>query len=226
MIEIKGQKFNVEINRKRIKNAYLRLEGDTIKVSAPLSMPDYEVYKFIEEHRNWVYRNYNKEAYRMRTSRLYKGGDTFYLYDIPYKLVRLIGKKDVKIRDNTIYLTYKNDDGEDGIKYLYKYLDKYLLSKANDFLEKYRNSILLDYGYHQKPELKARAMSSKWGVCFVSKNSITISSYLIHYPIDCLEYIMVHEMTHFIVPDHSRRFYQVVENNMPDYKSTTKKLKP
>ncbi|MBQ1625320.1 MAG: M48 family metallopeptidase, partial [Erysipelotrichaceae bacterium] len=57
------------------------------------------------------------------------------------------------------------------------------------------------------------------------KNSITISSYLIHYPLYCLEYIMVHEMTHFIVPNHSKRFYEVVVNNMPDYKRAVKRLK-
>ena len=75
------------------------------------------------------------------------------------------------------------------------------------------------------PELKCRIMTSKWGVCYTRKNKITVSSYLIHYPLQCLEYIMVHEMTHFIVPNHSKRFYEVVANHMPDYKSASNRLK-
>ena len=84
---------------------------------------------------------------------------------------------------------------------------------------------LEDYGYHQIPELKCRIMTSRWGVCYTKKNKITISSYLIHYPLKCLEYIMVHEMVHFIVPNHSSRFYELVSANMPDYKEAVQRLK-
>ena len=224
MIEIKGLKFNVEINHKRIKNLYLRLDGDTIIANAPMNMADYEVYRFIETKRNWIYRVYDSETFKRRMTRLYNGGDTFYLYNNPYKLVKLIGKKDVTIKENTIYLTYK-EDNEDAIRYLYKYLDRYLLLKANEFVDRYQNGILNDYGYYLRPTLKAKIMKSKWGVCYTRKNMINISSYLIHYPIECLEYIIVHEMTHFIIPNHSKRFYQIVENNMPYYKSANDKLK-
>ena len=224
MLEIKGIKFNVEINHKRIKNLYLRLDGNNIIASAPMMMSDYEVYQFIETKRNWIYKVYNDSVYKQRLTRLYKGGDTFFIYNNPYRLVKLIGKKDVTIKDNTIYLTYK-EDNDDAIRYLYKYLDKYLLNKAEEFVDRYQNGILYDYGYNLKPMLKAKIMKSKWGVCYTRKNTINISSYLIHYPIDCLEYIIVHEMTHFIIPNHSKRFYQIVENNMPYYKSANEKLK-
>ena len=84
---------------------------------------------------------------------------------------------------------------------------------------------LKDYGYNQIPKIKCKIMSSKWGVCFTRKNLINISSYLIHYPFECLEYIMVHEMTHFLIPNHSKRFYEIVSNNMPNYKVASDKLK-
>ena len=223
MLEIKGIRFEVEITHKRIKNLYLRLDGKTIKASAPRYTPDYEVYRFIESKRDWIYNAYCYAIYKKHTSNKYSGGDTFYLYNVPYKLERIIGKKNVSIKDNTIYLTYK-DESEDSIKYLYKYLDKYLLLKAEEYLGKYLY-FLRDYGYMQIPELKCKIMTSKWGVCYPSKNRINISSYLIHYPYECLEYIMVHEMTHFIIPNHSKRFYEVVRKNMPDYKTAANKLK-
>ena len=191
MIEIKGIRFEVEITHKRIKNLYLRLKGNRIMASAPLRMPDYEVYRFIESKRDWIFRAYDQMKYKERISNLYRGGEYFYLFDEPYRLVRQIGRSNVSIQDKTIFLRYK-DDSDDGIHYLY---------------------------------MKCRIMKSKWGVCYTKKNSITISSYLIHYPLYCLEYIMVHEMTHFIVPNHSKRFYEVVVNNMPDYKRAVKRLK-
>ncbi|MBR5754345.1 MAG: DUF45 domain-containing protein [Erysipelotrichaceae bacterium] len=224
MVEIKGVVFNVEITRKKIKNMYLRLDGNTIKASVPVRMPEYEVYRFIESRKPWIYRAYDSQAYKLRTSMIYRGGDVFYVYGSPYRLVRSVGKKGFSIRDNVIYLSYK-DDSEDGIKYLYKQFDRQLLQRAETLVDKYRESILIDYGYELRPELQAKIMKSRWGVCYMKKNRINISSYLIHYPLDCLEYIVVHEMTHFIIPNHSKRFYQIVGNNMPGYKDIVKKLR-
>ena len=223
MLEIKGKRFDVEIVHKKIKNLYLRLHGDKVTASAPLNMPDYKVYQFIESKRDWIYRTYELMSYKNRTSSKYHGGETFYIFDEPYGLIRTIGKKGVSIKDRTIHLSYP-DEEEDGIRYLYKHLDKFLLQRADYFLQKHI-MFLKDYGYHEMPELKCRIMTSKWGVCYTRKNRICISSYLIHYPLYCLEYIMVHEMTHFIVPNHSKRFYEVVGRNMPDYKDAVKRLK-
>lgn len=223
MIEIKGIRFEVKIEHKRIKNLYLRLKDNVIMASAPLRMPDYAVYQFVESKRDWIYKAYDRMVYNKRISNLYRGGDVFYIFDEPYKLVKQIGKSNVTIMNRTIFLTYK-DESEDAIKYLYKALDKEVLKLAQYYLNKHL-PFLRDYGYMEVPELKCRIMTSRWGVCYTRKNRITVSSYLIHYPKQCLEYIMVHEMTHFIVPNHSRRFYEIVANNMPDYKSASNRLK-
>ena len=223
MIEIKGISFKVEIHRKRIRNLYLRVEDDTILASAPLNMPEYEIYSFINTKRNWIYNTYNYYQYKNNVTHMYKGGDIFYVYNVPFKLVKSIGKKNITVRENTIYLTYRNDS-EDSIKYLYKYFDKLLIIKAEEFLLKHLD-FLKDYGYNLTPEIRCKIMSSKWGVCYTRKNLINISSYLIHYPFECLEYIIVHEMTHFIIPNHSKRFHEIVANNMPEYKRASDKLK-
>ena len=223
MLEIKGVRFEVEITCKRIKNMYLRVNGEKLMVSAPFLMPEWRIYRFLEEKRDWIYRAYEKSLQKQKKSLIYKEGDVFYLYGKPYKLIRKNGKKNVEIDEDAIILTYKEDSTED-IRYLYKHLDKYLLKQAEIFFNQYKY-ILDDYGYHQIPELNCRIMSSKWGVCYTRKNKIVISSYLIHYPLDCLEYIVLHELTHFIIPNHSRRFYDIIERNMPDYKTSQKKLK-
>ncbi|MBQ1307470.1 MAG: M48 family metallopeptidase [Erysipelotrichaceae bacterium] len=223
MLEIKGIRFEVEITRKRIKNMYLRVNGDKLMVSAPYLMPEWRIYRFLEEKRDWIYKAYEKSSQKQKRSLIYREGDVFYLYGKPFKLIRINGKKNVEIDDDTIVLTYKEDSTED-IRFLYKYLDKYLLKQAEVFFNQYQY-ILEDYGYHQIPEISCRVMSSKWGVCYTRKNKIVISSYLIHYPLDCLEYIVLHELTHFIIPNHSRRFYDIIERNMPEYKTSQKKLK-
>ena len=223
MLEIKGIRFEVEITRKRIRNMYLRIKENHLLVSAPAGMPEWQIYRFLEEKRDWILRAYERSLQKQKRSLIYQEGDVFYVYGKPFHLIRKNGKKNVEIVDDSIVLTYKEDSNED-IRFLYKSLDRYLLKQAETFLSRFL-FILDDYGYHQIPELNCRLMSSKWVVCHTRKNKIVISSYLIHYPLDCLEYIILHELTHFIIPNHSRRFYDIIERYMPGYKSVVKKLK-
>ena len=223
MIEIKGIQFSVNIERKRIKNLYLKVNGTTIEASVPFYVLDYEVYKFINTKRDWVYNAYLHSQYKMKTTLKYMGGDSFYIFNEKYNLItNKANRSSCKIVDKNIYLNYSNEETK--IDYLYKYLDSKLLLEAKKLLDKYMY-MLIDYGYKYTPELSARKMTSRWGVCYTKKNKINVSSYLIHYPLDCLEYIIVHEITHFIVPNHSKRFYEIIERNMPNYKKANEKLK-
>ena len=223
MVEIKGIRFDVEITKKKIRNIYLKVDGNKIYASCPYYVANYEVYNFIESKKSWIYRVYQYSLISPKYRYAYRGGDTFYIFGEEHKLVRNIGRKKISIDQKTIYFTYK-DDSLDGIKALYKYLDRILLNKAKEYLDKYRN-VLLDYGYIDEPVLNARIMTSKWGVCYTRNNKININSNLIHYPLVCLEYIMIHELTHFIIPNHSKRFYEIIMNNMPNYKEANSFLK-
>ena len=74
--------------------------------------------------------------------------------------------------------------------------------------------------YHLEfPDVKIRDMKSRWGSCTPAKNSITLNRKLIHYPFEFIEYVVLHEFVHFIQPNHSKAFYNIIENYMPDYKT-------
>ena len=85
--------------------------------------------------------------------------------------------------------------------------------------------ILKDYGYQNQPVYKFRVMKSKWGVCYTRKNTVTINPMLIHFDKRYLEGVLWHELLHFIIPNHSKRFHEVLEYHMKDYKELMKGLK-
>ncbi len=74
------------------------------------------------------------------------------------------------------------------------------------------------------PTIKLREMKSRWGSCMPIKNQITLNKKLLKTPIHCIEYVVVHEFCHFIHPNHSKSFYDLVEKIMPDYKFRKKEL--
>ena len=68
-------------------------------------------------------------------------------------------------------------------------------------------------------------MTSRWGVCNLKNKNITLNLDLLKYDIVCLDYVIVHELSHFIYPNHSSNFWQLVSKYCPNYKEIRKKLK-
>ena len=69
-----------------------------------------------------------------------------------------------------------------------------------------------------RPKLRVRTMKSCWGSCLVNKGIITLNRKLLMQPRECIEYVVVHELCHFIHPNHSKEFYKFMEQFMPDWK--------
>ena len=64
-----------------------------------------------------------------------------------------------------------------------------------------------------------RNMHTRWGSCTPARGTIRISLGLQAYPDECLEYVLVHELTHLLEPSHNARFHALVESVMPDWRS-------
>ena len=75
------------------------------------------------------------------------------------------------------------------------------------------------------PTLTIRKMKSRWGVCNVKTKRITLNLELMKKLEVCLDYVIVHELSHLVYADHSSKFWSLVEENYPDYKKVRKLLK-
>ncbi len=68
-----------------------------------------------------------------------------------------------------------------------------------------------------QPALRVRWMKSRWGVCHVAKNYITLNKQLMGKPRAALEYVVLHEYVHFLHPNHQAGFHAEMARLMPDY---------
>jgi len=74
------------------------------------------------------------------------------------------------------------------------------------------------------PSLVIRKMTTRWGVCNKKLKKVTLNSELIYKDTKYLDYVIVHELSHFIHFDHSKLFWKLVGENEPDYKKIRKEL--
>jgi len=75
------------------------------------------------------------------------------------------------------------------------------------------------------PELRVRAMKSRWGVCNIARRQITLNKTLAVQPAGAVRYVVLHEYVHFLHPNHQKGFHDTMKALMPDYKEQRKKLK-
>lgn len=66
-------------------------------------------------------------------------------------------------------------------------------------------------------EIRLKKMHTRWGSCNTRARRIWLSVYLPAYPIECTEYVIVHELCHLHHANHSRVFWQTVATAMPNY---------
>lgn len=83
-----------------------------------------------------------------------------------------------------------------------------LVIKYQEKMSKYKIKI---------PDIEIRKMKSRWGTCFTTKNKIVLNLALIKTPISCIEYVVVHELSHFKYQNHSKNFYNFVSLFIPDW---------
>lgn len=74
-------------------------------------------------------------------------------------------------------------------------------------------------------KLVYRNMRSRWGSCQPETGRICINTRLALYPPECLEYVVVHELCHFLVHGHGPKFNSLMDKLMPDWKQRRDKLR-
>ena len=77
----------------------------------------------------------------------------------------------------------------------------------------------------QKPTIKVRDMTSRWGVCYMKRRQITFALQLYNMPPAAQIYVVVHEYCHFLQPNLSPAFWAEVEKLLPDWKERRALLK-
>lgn len=113
-----------------------------------------------------------------------------------------------------------------------KHIDKYniseedkkrLILEANDYLPK-RVEYYSDIMNVKPTGLKITSAKKRFGSCN-GKNSICFSYYLMLYPKEAIDYVVVHELAHIKHHNHSKEFYNFISIFMPDYKQREKLLR-
>ena len=213
-IEINNKQYTVVIERKSIKNMYMRINEElTIVITCNYHISDQQVDVFINSKIKWI----ENAIKRRETKSIAINGNVVKILGKEVELVIEQGSKDICfIKENKVFITVKEMQKQRVEAALYKMLAAMMVKIIDEKKEKW-NRMLDDYRLSY-PTFQIKRLKSRWGSCTPAKGLIVMNVLLMHYPSECIDAVLLHEYVHLIVPNHSKRFYQIVENHMPDYK--------
>ena len=205
-IKIDDNYYDIEIIKKNNRNTYIRVKNGKIVVTTNYLTSKDSIIKLINDNKKSLIKMIDTDNKKQDRC------DNFYYFGVLYDVI--YGFNEIEFDGNKIYAPNKKE------------LDKYLL---NDIKKIYQAR--LNYWYNAFlenipiPNLKIRKMTSRWGVCNIRNHNVTLNYELSKYDINCLDYVIVHELSHFIYHDHQKDFWSLVGKYYPRYKEARKMLK-
>ena len=217
MIEMDG--LTVTLVRKRVKNLNLRINASgEVKVSAPLKFPLDLIHRYLQEKREWI--DAHRQRLQTRASTLpltLTTGELLPFLGHHYELIVYTQPKHHRIEiDNTRLHLFVKDDATFAEKdaLLQRWYRIQMINVLPELIQKWEAIIGV-----QVNAWGVRTMKTRWGSCNTSKKRIWLNLNLIQKPLACLESVIVHELVHLLEASHNKRFYALMSQFMPDWKT-------
>lgn len=207
--QYQNESYKIVVERKSTnKNTYIRVKPDlTIMITTNIFVRDKDIIKLVEENENSIIRMIENQKKKKDSN------SGFFFLGKKYEIV-YVEYCDISFGEEKVFIN-KNLD-----------IDKWYKKQAKSIFKEY-----LDKNYAKfsekipYPDLKIRKMTSRWGVCNIKLITVTLNLELIKRDPKYLDYVIMHELSHLIEPNHSQKFWKIVEKNCPNYKEIRKEMK-
>jgi predicted metal-dependent hydrolase len=206
--------LEVRLSKKR-KLLQLTIDrGGELVISAPHDTPESVMEEFVREKKFWLYTKLaEKEAMNRKiVVREFVNGEGFPYLGRSYRLL-LVDEQDVPLKLSQGRFKLVETEVGHGRTHMVKWYTTHAipwLKKNTDYWSK---------KLEVKPEdVKVRDLKFRWGSCS-SSGTINFHWATIMLPVDVVEYIIVHELTHLKEKNHTQAFWNLLAKAMPDYEN-------
>ena len=198
--------YEYKIIRSRRRSLCVEVKSPYVIVRSPLFLPDFAIKKFLREKNDWIVKHVSILPSKELPGIMFLGRRV----DIIYSGVQAVS-------DETITIKVLGQSELEKSASIEKFYKEYTIIKTREYLEKYQN-------YFSFGKVKYGKYRSKWGSC-APDNQLNFNTRLSMCREDVIEYIVVHELCHTLVRNHSRKFYDEVKKYLPNYKESLRWLK-
>lgn len=196
----------------------------SVQVKAPQNASREKIFEKVEKRASWIIeqKQYFLSFQPRRKEYLYKSGESHYYLGRRYQLKIIEGSAEaVSYKGRYLQVETKNNEPIH-IKGL---LEVWYKERAKIKFAEYAEPLIMRFKkYEVEPkELYIQSMKYRWGSCS-AKGNIILNPELIKAPKPCIEYVIIHELCHLIHRNHTKAFFRLLSQEMPDWEKWKEKL--
>lgn len=217
----------VIVTQKKMKNVRLKVfPSGEVRLSVPLNTPDEWINEFLDQKQNWVaaqISKFEKTKAIEKETHIRSGSSTRILGRQIVAIIEPAAQKRIVKDDSKLFLYTPNANNQIDID---RQFNNWWQRTSKDYFAAVLNQLYPIIQKHgiEKPEIVVKKMATLWGSCSRRMGRINLNFYLYKASLPCIEYVILHEMAHFIYPHHDKDFYDFLTIYMPDWQERKKKL--
>lgn len=220
MHQLEISDFIIDVVRKGIKNMHLSVYPPTgrVRIAAPLNIDDEAVRLFAISKLSWIKKNQRKfEKQERQSPRTFTERESHYFQGKRY-LLRITEheappKVVIKTKTHIDLFVRPDTSAEQRHSILNEWYRKQLKNQIPVLIDKWEKIIGVTVS-----EWGVKQMKTKWGTCNIEQKRIWVNLELAKKPINCLEYIIVHEMIHLLERHHNEYFLAYLDKYLSKWK--------
>ena len=211
--------FEVLESPSRTQKIVIKVYADCrVVVSIPLNTDEKIIIEAVKQRSRWIYKQLRgfREQSRFITPRQYKSGESHFYLGKQYQLKVIhddTKPRGVKLLRGRLEVNTLDVD----IESIKSHLNEWYRSRAKVIFEARLQHILEQALWvEDQPSIRLMTMRTQWGNCSPS-GVLTLNPHLVKAPTICIDYVILHELCHLVEHNHSERFYQLLNQVMPDW---------
>ena len=222
-MSIFGRKENVityTVNKAVNRNMYITVQNGEVVVNAPWYFTSNKIQQIVQEKKNWILSNMQEYEENLSNIQSVKILGKNYDVQVEYKNIKA---PELNLRENykieiILPAKYKKVGNEQILKMsIEKMYEQIANTEIEDIMEKTRKMLGI-----APEDYEIRKMEKTLGKCEDGK--ITINPELMQYKREVIEYVVAHEFCHLKYKTHGKRFYQIIEKYIPEYKKYEREI--
>lgn len=214
---------------KDVKNINLRIRNGKIQVSINRRTPKERADRFIIEKAQWIMstlsrQEQKREELESRKTLDFVSGESVGIFGNTYTLDILKSDEESCVINGDRLVMRVCDTESYGRKYIL--FQQFCAEQCREVFTRYLSlfyPVLAPLGA-RKPTLAMKLLKSRWGSCKCVTGEICLNFAMIKLPMPLVEYVVLHEAVHLVVPNHSKSFYALGAAIMPDFRKRDKLL--
>lgn len=211
----------VRVDRKKMKTCRLKIYPDqTAIISVPFGVTDDWILSFLNQKSMWIEKKLEQFAATSgyASTNEIRNGQSIKMFGEDLIFAVSQSNKNCIYREGR-NISISSTDINNQEKLMMQF-DRWWRKEALDFLKTRVEELYPIIGKYGKPQprIYLRKMRTLWGSCSVNRQVVTFNQYLIKAKPACIDYVVLHELSHFIYPNHSKQFYDFLSIHMPDWR--------